>query len=199
MPVDAKYEIQKDDKGFFYIYYDKKNHRCKTRVLKSECPTCHNVMYQNIRHGKGVQKYCSHNCQPHPNGYKKDKSTLNMKGLELGRAWNKGLKNHLSEEVKQKMSLAHIGKRKKIIKSGNRAERKRIIGRIEYKLWRNAVFERDQYICQKCEKKGCYLNAHHKKTFKDYPELRTCIDNGITLCLECHRNEHRRMKLKVVA
>ena len=200
VPVNAKYEIQNDEKGFFYVYYDKKNHRCKTRVLKSECLNCHKIIYQNIRHGEGIQKYCSHECQPHPKGYKRDKSTLNMKGLALGRAWNKGLKNHLSKEEIRKMSLAHVGKRKKIVKLGNREERKRIIGRIEYKLWRNAVFERDNFMCQKCgTKRGGNLNAHHKKTFKEYPELRTCIENGITLCVECHRTEHKRMRLRVVA
>lgn len=41
---------------------------------------------------------------------------------------------------------------------------------LEYKQWREAVFERDNYICQDCgicsEKENrVYLNAHHRKAF----------------------------------
>ena len=59
----------------------------------------------------------------------------------------------------------------------------------EYKNWRIKVFERDDYTCQNCRKRGCYLEAHHKKGWTKYPKLRYKIDNGITLCRECHKLE----------
>lgn len=62
----------------------------------------------------------------------------------------------------------------------------------EYKEWRENVFERDNYTCQKCGRVGGELNAHHIKPFKDYPKLRYEITNGITLCIECHRKEHKK-------
>ena len=62
---------------------------------------------------------------------------------------------------------------------------------IEYREWRLMVFGRDNFICQYCGKRGIYLEAHHKRSWKDYPELRFDIDNGITLCKDCHRNLHR--------
>jgi len=63
---------------------------------------------------------------------------------------------------------------------------------IEYKLWRDSVFQRDNWTCVWCKargkkKKRIILNADHIKSFADYPELRFAIDNGRTLCLDCHK------------
>lgn len=61
---------------------------------------------------------------------------------------------------------------------------------VKYKEWRKAVYERDNYRCVKCGSKT-KLNAHHKKSWKHYPELRYNIDNGITLCEKCHIKLHQ--------
>ncbi len=62
----------------------------------------------------------------------------------------------------------------------------------EYKLWRKAVFERDGYKCVWCGVKtglgkDVILQADHIKPFAYFPELRFAIDNGRTLCIDCHR------------
>lgn len=56
----------------------------------------------------------------------------------------------------------------------------------EYKDWRTAVYERDNYTCQCCGQRGIKLNAHHINQFADYPEIRYDVNNGITLCVKCH-------------
>lgn len=56
-----------------------------------------------------------------------------------------------------------------------------------YKKWRTQVYKRDHY---KCQWPGCRiakkLNAHHIKTWANFPGLRFHINNGITLCKYHH-------------
>lgn len=57
---------------------------------------------------------------------------------------------------------------------------------VDYKNWRRAVYERDDYTCQKCGKRK-ELEAHHLKPFALYPWLVFDVDNGQTLCRDCHK------------
>lgn len=56
-----------------------------------------------------------------------------------------------------------------------------------YIVWRKSVYKRDNYTCQCCgDNKGGNLNAHHKDSYDWAIEKRLNIDNGITLCDNCH-------------
>lgn len=61
----------------------------------------------------------------------------------------------------------------------------------EYLAWKMAVHERDGYKCVLCGAEDI-LHAHHIKPGSKYAELRYDVDNGETLCAECHRKEHRK-------
>ncbi len=61
----------------------------------------------------------------------------------------------------------------------------------EYQDWRESVFKRDHYVCQKCDKKGGMLNAHHVLSFKNHPAEIYEIENGLTLCAPCHKYLHK--------
>ncbi len=57
----------------------------------------------------------------------------------------------------------------------------------KYIQWREAVFKRDNWTCQECGNSGLYIEPHHKQSWAGYPQLRYDINNGVTLCLKCHK------------
>ena len=66
-----------------------------------------------------------------------------------------------------------------------------------YKEWRKQVWLRDNFACKianpDCDGK---IEAHHILSWRDHPELRYEINNGITLCHAHHprkRAEEKRL------
>lgn len=58
----------------------------------------------------------------------------------------------------------------------------------QYQNWRSAVFARDSYTCQHCgDNQGGNLEADHILPFAYFPEKRFDIENGRTLCKDCHK------------
>ena len=110
-------------------------------------------------------------------------------------AWNKETKGFMPIPWnKNKPHLAVRGEKNPNWKGGITPENRRIKLSIEYSLWRQAVFERDNYTCIWCGYKShkkingkSDIHADHIKQFAFYPELRLAIDNGRTLCIPCHR------------
>ena len=71
-------------------------------------------------------------------------------------------------------------------KGGVTPEANRIRKSKRYADWRTAVFERDDYTCQCCGQHGGKLMAHHIHDYATYIDERFDIDNGITMCANCH-------------
>ena len=61
-----------------------------------------------------------------------------------------------------------------------------------YAYWRREVFKRDNFTCRICGyRRGGNLNAHHLDGYNWCKEKRTDINNGVTLCDNCHKEFHK--------
>jgi len=76
--------------------------------------------------------------------------------------------------------------------------RERIRMGLDYRLWRESVFKRDNYTCVWCgtrsgNGKAIYLEAHHfipREFRNDFSYSIEVLANYITLCPRCHRQIH---------
>lgn len=87
-----------------------------------------------------------------------------------------------SLETRLKMSIGKRGDKCHLWKGGIGKKNKLARHTVEYKIWRELVFERDDWTCQVCNRRGGELHPHHIKPFAEFENLRTDINNGITLC-----------------
>lgn len=94
--------------------------------------------------------------------------------------------------VECERTINRLGEKNQNWQGGISTENNRIRTSREMKIWRKAVFERDDYTCQICGNRSgkdnpVIIHADHIKPFAHYPELRFAIDNGRTLCIDCHK------------
>jgi hypothetical protein len=186
-------------------------------LIQTKCKYCSKkIMVNKHQFDRGRGKFCSMSCrglflslQPNHFGGKrnvfKGTHTAEARKKMSDFAKNRSIpqeirekisrtltgKSYLSIEARKKMSLRFIGDKNPSWKGGlsklHKSERRIAMNTVDYQLWRTAVFMRDNYTCQICGQRGLTLNADHVKPWYKYPELRYAIDNGRTLCVECHR------------
>lgn len=121
-----------------------------------------------------------------------------------------------SEEAKEKNRIAHIGKKQSPETIAKRMKNMygenhpmwkkdrnalvKSVGRKDYANhnWSLSVKKRDGWKC-KINNHDCNgrLESHHILPYRDYPELRFDLNNGITLC-KFHHPRKRKDELKMV-
>ncbi len=148
---------------------------------------------------------------------KKGKSTSLKTQFKEGHTVSKELRLKISKANKgKKLSEEHMkklrGKNNWNWKGGLSSFIKQIRNCFKYRQWRSDVYTRDNFTCQECIEIGGKLNAHHIKSFPSllqYYEITTLeealgceelwnINNGNTLCKECHRKLHKKLKMEKV-
>ena len=95
----------------------------------------------------------------------------------------------LSEKTRKRISISLLGVKEDEWLGFASNKRQKYNHSKEHKLWREAIFKRDNYTCVWCGERG-YLEADHIQRWCDFPELRLAIDNGRTLCRKCHKRRH---------
>ena len=136
--------------------------KARSKKVKRECLRCDNsfeVKLSVIKRGHGI--FCSYKC-------KKESQKGQL-------AWNKG--KHLPQIT---------GKNHWNWQGGITPINIKLRNSLEYEEWRKACMERDLYTCQDCEEIGGELQVDHIKPFALHPELRFDLNNGRTLCKNCH-------------
>jgi len=91
-----------------------------------------------------------------------------------------------TEEIRRKISETKKGQVPWNKGKGDLSQTERDRNDIRYEEWRESIFKRDDYTCQKCKRKGYILHPHHIKNFAQHKKDRFNVNNGITLCKECH-------------
>lgn len=99
---------------------------------------------------------------------------------------SKSVPEEMREKISNTLKGRFAGENHPNWQGGITIERTKIRMSPEMKVWRKEVFERDNYTCVKCNKRGGYLIADHIKAFSKYPKLRTDVGNGRTLCKDCN-------------
>lgn len=171
--------------------------------VKKICPIC-KKKFEVFYGRRDIAHYCSPKCKGE--GYKgKHFSTKTefKKGMKLSKEHYRKMSESKrgkpfsgrqatyeekhSLEARRKRSNALMGEKSPTWKGGIYPKNKRLRESFEYKEWRKKVFKRDNWTCQECNIRGGILNADHIKPFSLFSKLRLKIDNGRTLCRECHR------------
>lgn len=100
---------------------------------------------------------------------------------------------HLSEEHKQKVKENTPRGKNSPHWKPEKTDEERLIGRAtpEDHEWKTSVLKRDDYTCQCCNKRGGNLNAHHLNGYHWDVEHRHDVNNGVTLCIHCHKEFHK--------
>ena len=135
---------------------------------------------------KPDRKFCSYSC----NTTYRNLTDNPMKRPGVREKLMKPHKNHTykwPEERKIKWAESLRGDKSRFWKGGLTSENRKQRNSPQYKSWRTAIYERDNYTCKFCNIKGGKLNADHIKIWSLYPKLRFDISNGQTLCRPCHK------------
>ena len=116
--------------------------------------------------------------------------------------WNKGL-NRFTDERVNKWS----GERNGLWKGGVTPLNMKVRRCKQYIWWTKVIFQRDNWTCVQCKKRGGNLEADHfpklfceiMKSISSLEEAMFCdelwdLKNGRTLCLSCH-NKTKSFKL----
>lgn len=168
-------EIKKSKNIFCSLdcaYSFKKGKPMKNKI---KCIVCNNDV-----NSRGLKrKYCSKKCRSED--FVGTKHTLESK-----------------KKISTSKKICQFGDKNPAWKGGVTPKNNLIRTSLKMKEWRKDVFKRDNYKCQNihCELKTTKIVAHHILKFSEYPLFRFSLWNGLTLCEDCHKEVHAKVRTK---
>lgn len=152
------------------------------RARTAVCPVCGKT-FRAIKDYKNKRAiYCSKECWSERASETKECPVCG----EMFKIYTSANKKYCSIKCRNIAYRERKGELSNFWQGGKVKESKLRRSSVEYKEWRTAVFKRDNYTCQRCGGKR-NIEAHHLKECSRYPELIYDVDNGLTLCHECHK------------
>ena len=120
--------------------------------------------------------------------YENNKSPLYCECLIDGHKWRNSWSNLQKGEGCDKCAIRNNSGEGHYNYRTEKTDKERLQDRssFENKKWIKLVYEKDNYTCQCCGKRGVSLRAHHLNGFNWFKEGRLDVNNGITLCRNCH-------------
>lgn len=155
----------------------------RSKEIKEKISKRLKILWQN-------PKYRKHMCEAHKGKISSMKGKNHSK--ETKEKISKKLKGrHLSEITKRRIGEAERKEKHWNWKGGITPKNIEIRNSLKSKKWRNKIFVRDDWTCRKCKRRGIELHAHHILGFSESHRLKFNINNGISLCKECHWRFHK--------
>jgi len=174
--------------------------RKTSKIIKIKCSGCNKIF--EVPFWQRNKKYCSQKCflfstKPWNNIMKqeycgKSNSSTLKKLYKEGKikSWNEGFTKDTNKKLKEigkNISIALKGRRCYWQEGNKNWNWRGGLSFLKYdekfnRRFKKQIKDRDNYICQLCDKKIKLLHIHHI----DYNKKNTCKENCISLCNNCH-------------
>lgn len=163
---------------------------CKQSASKPNCNKCSHILISDNTRLK--MSFAKKGKKPHNKNKKgiSEKTRTKMRNAKKGNIpKNKGSVCEQEKKIKISCTLRKINKEDFVCFANSESKRQRDNNRaIEA---RNKCFKEANYTCQVCARRGVKLNAHHKNSWKFFPELRYEHTNLVCICIDCHKRFHK--------
>lgn len=162
---------------------------CKWPPLLKQCLNC-GIEFR-VSPSASDAKYCSKHCANTSDAVsakRRENVTNAWKDPEKRARIMEGIKERSQSEAW--LSAPHFQKGIAHPRYKGNKQARDGVARYAYKKWKSDVLKKDNYTCQKCGKRGGFLEVHHIEHWALAPDLRYEVTNGMAVCEDCHLAIH---------
>lgn len=164
--------------------------------VKVECPNCGAETDMYPSDSNRGRKYCCYECAKEDGAFTGRNKERQLYECELCGSPFFDIKS--KNRTYCSRDCANIINKHQHIPNNDKTVRSlRLRHSAEYRIWRKAIFEKDNHTCVECGETRGVMHAHHKISLsKDITRVFDLL-NGETLCFDCHQEKHPNIRLQV--